>query len=130
MPAVAAAHAHPDRTERQVQVVADDDDPLRRDVHLVHPVTDGVAAEVHVCGRLEEDQFPSPVGALGYAAVTPAFENKIGCLGPGIQYHKSHVVPGRSVLSADVSQSDDKIVHTGFNGFPATQQSPEPPCCE
>ena len=46
-------------SERNVEVVRDDDDVFYRYLELVHPITYSFAAEVHVCGWLEQKEFPA-----------------------------------------------------------------------
>ena len=57
--AVAAVAAQADRTERKVDVVADDEQVIQGDLQFLEPVADGVAAEVHVGRGLEEMEFPA-----------------------------------------------------------------------
>ena len=60
----------------------------------------------------------------GLVAVAPGLENDIGCLGPGIQYHKADVVSRCGVLGTDVAKSDHQItlVSHGGVGFTPPQQ--------
>ena len=122
--AVAAVAAQADRTERKVDVVADDEQVVQGDLQFLEPVADGVAAEVHVGRGLEEMEFPALVMDDGLVAVSSGFENDIGCLGPGIQYHKADVVSRRSVLGTDVAEPDYQItlVSHGGVGFTPPQQ--------
>ena len=46
--AVAPTFPHPDRTERQIDVVADNDEVLKGKFQFPHPVPDGIATEIHV----------------------------------------------------------------------------------
>ena len=89
-----AGTPHPQGAEREVQVVGNHDQVLQREVQLLHPVADGVTAEVHVRGRLEQGEMPALERNLGDSPVPLRGENDIGCLSPGIQDHKSHVVAG------------------------------------
>ena len=94
MAAVAAPAAETDRPQGEVEVVADDDEILDAQMELVHPVTDGVAAEVHVSGGFEQGELPAFEGDLRDVAVALRGERSIGCLSPGIQYHKTDIVSG------------------------------------
>ena len=49
--------------------------------------------------------------------VSVRMEKDIGCLSPGIQYHKSHVVTGLGVFRPDVSQTDNQVVHAALLGI-------------
>ena len=44
-------------SERNVEVVRDDDHVLNGYLELVHPVTYSLSAEVHICGWLEQKEF-------------------------------------------------------------------------
>ena len=68
--------------------------------------------------------FPFLVMDDGLVAVSSGFENDIGCLGPGIQYHKADVVARGSVFGTDVAESDHQValVRHGLSGFSPPQQ--------
>ena len=91
---VTAALAHADGSEREVYVVAHNHEVLHREFQLVHPVPDSVATEVHVSGRLEKVELPAFEGDLRDVAVTLRAKRSIGCLRPGIQYHKTNIMSG------------------------------------
>ena len=78
-------------------------------VQFLRPVADGVAAQVHISGGLEQVHVPALEAEMGDVAVTLGRKNNIGCLCPGIQYHKSDIVSGRSVFGTDVAESGDQI---------------------
>lgn len=67
-----------DRTERQRDVVDDDENVFQRNFLGLHPVTDGFPAQVHVGRRLEQDECPSFVFQFRYRAVALGAKNSIG----------------------------------------------------
>ena len=108
MPAVAAAQAHPDGAEREVDVVADHYEVLLRNLQLVHPVADGVSAQIHISGRLEQVEAAALDAQFGHVAVADSAELNIGRLSPGVQYNESDVVPCAFIPGTDVPESGDK----------------------
>lgn len=115
MSAVASFLAHPYAPEWKVQVVTDDQKALFCDRKFLKPVADGVSAQVHIRGRLEKIDSPSLDAEDGYVTVPSCFKNSIGRLCPGVQYHKTHIVSGGSVLRTDIAKSHYKIVLTSHN---------------
>ena len=107
--AVAAGCTQTQRPEGEVDVVADDQDVVQLDVQLLLPIADGVAGQVHVGRGLQEVEFAPFVADDGHVAVAAGLENDIGCLGPGIQYHKADVVSCGGVFGTDVAESDDQV---------------------
>ena len=107
--AVAAGGAQAEGAEGEVDVVADDEDVVQLDAELLLPVADGVAAQVHICGRLEQVELAAFVAYERHVAVAAGLENDIGCLSPGIQYHKADVVSRGGVFGTDVAESDDQV---------------------
>ena len=91
---IAAPPTEPDRPQGEVEVVAHDDEVLDRQVELVHPVADGITAEVHVRGGFEQGELPALEGDLRDVPVALRGKRSIGCLCPGIQYHKTDIVSG------------------------------------
>ena len=55
--AITAVLAHPQRAERYVEIVADDDEILNRDAQLLKPETHRIATEVHIGGRFQQIQL-------------------------------------------------------------------------
>ena len=106
---VGAGGAQAQCPEGEVDVVADDEDVVQLDVQLLLPVADGVAGQIHVGGWLQEMEFAAFVADEGHVAVAAGFENDIGCLSPGIQYHKANVVSRGGVFGTDVAESDDQV---------------------
>jgi len=107
--AVAAGGTQAQGSEGKVDVVADDEDVIQLDVQLLLPVADGVAGQIHVGRGLQEVEFAAFVADDGHVAVAAGLENDIGCLGPGIQYHKADVVSRGGVFGTDVAESDDQV---------------------
>ena len=99
-----------ERTEGQRQVVDYDEQPLQVDVLLVHPVSHGIAAEVHIGRGFEQKHLPPLDARLGNKSVALVFKNNIGRFCESVQYHKSSVVAGLIILVADISQSHYQIL--------------------
>ena len=59
--AVAALLAHTHASKWKCKIVADDKKMLQRYIFLLHPVIDSPSAEVHIGGRLKENEFASPI---------------------------------------------------------------------
>ena len=74
MAAVAAGAPQAQRAKGEVDIVADDQQVVHREVQFLQPVTDGIAAEVHVGGGLEEVELPALVMDDGHVAVSSGFE--------------------------------------------------------
>ena len=55
----ASVLSHPECPERNIQVVGDDEQVFKRQFQFVHPVSDSLSAEIHICRWLQEDEFPS-----------------------------------------------------------------------
>ena len=81
MTAGAAFRPHPQRPERECDVVHHDQQILRRDLLGFHPVTDGFAREVHVGRRFEQHERASLVAQFGRRAVTARRKSDVGLLG-------------------------------------------------
>ena len=109
MAAVTAVHSHADGSEREIDVVADDDEVFQWNVQLGQPVAYGITAEVHVRRWLEQVEG-TPLDAFGgHGAITFVFKRNIGRLSPGVQYHESDVMSGGGVLCANVAETDYQI---------------------
>ena len=94
-------------------VIGDDNEIFKGEFKCVHPVSDCFPAEIHVCRRLQQEKSAAFERSFRNTPVSVGFKNDIGCLRPGIQYHKTHVVSGIRVFCADISQTDyQKCVHT------------------
>ena len=105
VPALAAGGLEAQVAEGQRQIVDGYEQVLQGNVALVHPVAHGVAAQVHVGGGLEQDEFIAPQGHLGDKAVALVLEGD-ACLGcQSVDDAKSDVVACLPVLVADVSQA-------------------------
>ena len=93
----------------QGEVVDDDEQVLAGDVLLVQPVADGVAAEVHERGGLEQHELAVLDGRVGHVAVAAVLKNSIGRLGKGVQYVVTYVVAGVFVFVAWIAQTDYQV---------------------
>ena len=111
MAAVTSLSLETERANGQCKIVNDDQHVFQRYLLLLHPITYGIAAQVHVCRRFQQDEFAASYRCFGYESVTFVLKRSIGCLCKGIQYCKTDVVAGTFVLMSDVSQSYNQIFH-------------------
>jgi len=107
--AVAPRSPHPESPEGEVEVVANDHNSLDGHILLLHPIADGIAAEVHKGGGLDEVKFPPLEPEECMIPVTSRRENDIGCLSPSIQYHKTYVVPRLCIFAPHVSKAEYEV---------------------
>ena len=113
MAAVTAVHSHADGSEREIDVVADDDEVFQWNVQLGQPVAYGITAEVHVRRWLEQVEG-TPLDAFGgHGAITFVFKRNIGRLSPGVQYDESNVMPGPGIFGTYVSESGHQVTLVG-----------------
>ena len=57
MSACTSVFSHPYGPERQVEVIGNHDQVFERQFQFGHPVSDSLSAEIHVGGRLQENEF-------------------------------------------------------------------------
>jgi len=113
--ASAAFGAHPQPAGGQVDVVADDEDVLRRHVLMVHPVADGLAAEVHVGGGHGQDERASLVLPLGDVGVPVGAEGCRQLLSQRVHHLKTDVVARAGILVLSISQPEYDEFSTIFH---------------
>ena len=111
MPAVAAFALDANGAEGQSQVVDYYKNILNRNVFLLFPIANGVSAEVHICGRFEQNELLVLHSHFSHIAVTLSGKRSIGCLGKGIQYSKSYVVASALIFATNVAQAYNKKFH-------------------
>ena len=81
MPAGAPLRAHPEGSERQGDVIDDDQQILTRNLLRVEPVADGLARKVHVGRGLEQHQRMPFAAKRGHGAVAVGGKRGVGCFG-------------------------------------------------
>src|SRR5574344_1609649 len=104
------AHSYP--AKRKSKVVTDYKKILQGNILLLHPVSYGIAAKIHIGGGFEQKEFLPAERVLCNRAVTFCRKKGVGALYQGIQHHKSHIVAGIVVLVAYISKACNKIIHT------------------
>ena len=109
MSSIASRCFQTQRAERQCEVVDDDEQSRDVDILLVHPVSYGVAAKIHIRAWLQQYDLSSLDGRFGHESVSAVVVNNIGRLRKGVQYHKSCIVSGHVVFVADISQSHYQV---------------------
>ena len=112
MTAAASLFAQTYLAQGQCQVIGHYQQVPGLDVLLVHPVADGVSAQVHESCGLEEHKLTVLDAHLGNKTVSPVLKNSIGRLCKGVQYHKSYVVAGILVFIARITQPHNQILHS------------------
>ena len=80
---------------------------LQGNVLLVHPISHGIATEIHEGGGLEQRQSATLDAGLGHITITAVFKNNIGRLCKSVQYHIACIVAGVPVFIARISQTDN-----------------------
>ena len=123
MTAVAPFGPNTQRTERQSDIVRNDQQVFERDLLLLEPIADGLATQIHVGRRFEQQQEMPAVTKFGHITVTSRTKRDIGHPGQGVQYFETYVVTGIGIFGADISQSDDQVFQCRSETF--TSQQPE-----
>ena len=103
---------HPQLAERQVDVVAHDQQVRRRDLIEVQDLADGSAAQVHERLRLDEEDFLPVLVQLGHLGLEPPLEAAgVRTRRQGIDHVETDVVPRPLVAAARIAQTDDDLHH-------------------
>ena len=107
----AAALAHAQLAERQVEVVVDDEQVLERRALARENLAHGDARQVHVRRRLDEHQVEAVVLAVnrGRGVARPGMAGPAGALGQPVEHHPANVVASLFVLLARVAQADNDL---------------------
>ena len=103
MPGIAALAFQAYGTQRQCQVVDHYQYVFQLDFLLVHPISHRITAKIHISGWLKKKQLLVLEAHFRHIAITLGCKSDIGCLGQGIQYHKTYIVAGISVFRTDVT---------------------------
>ena len=90
-----------------IHIILDNSDIIRVDVIEVGVGTYGNAAEVHVGGRLDDDNFfgSAVFCHVGTAVLFAEAYTKTAC--QLVNYHKADVVTGIFVFAADIAKADN-----------------------
>ena len=83
-----------------------DGDALR-----THPVAYSLTAEVHIGGGLEQDDLSVLDTTCGYVSVALGGEAGAETSGEGIGDTEADVVTCRLVLTTDIAEADDEVLH-------------------
>src|SRR5262249_39258075 len=127
VPAVRSLRPGPQFAERQVDVVANDQQILQRQLVEVDQLTDAAATEVHVGLGLDQQNLRAVLDQFGDLGLETTL--KAACvrtLGEQIDDGKADVVPGAVILSARIAQSHDDLesVHRSDYFFSSASSSP------
>ena len=108
---LAAAGLHAQTAEGEGEVVNHHEEAFEFYLLLVHPVAHSVATEVHIGGRLEQEE--GLVLHAQFADETIAFVLKghIGRGGHCVQHAKANIVARSGILGSDIAQAYDEMVH-------------------
>ena len=101
--AIATLFAHAYAAEWQIQVIYQYQHVLHRNLLLLQPVSNGIAAEVHVGGRLEQDDLSTLDAATRHKTVSFVFPRSILALSKSVQHHKTNIMTRIGILAAYVS---------------------------
>ena len=108
---LAAAGFHAERAEGKSEVINDHEESFQLYLLFVHPVAHGVATEVHIGGRLEEEERLVLHAHFADEAIALVLKGYIGCGGHCVQHAKANVVARPSILGPYVAQAYDEMVH-------------------
>lgn len=111
VPAVRTALPHADGANGQAEVIDDNEQFFQSYLFLLHPISHGVSAEVHVSGWLQENELLVFHSHVGNETISFVLERNIGRLSEGVQYSESYIVAGSVVLRSDVSQPYNQVFH-------------------
>ncbi len=112
VPAMRPPGPHPQLAQRQVDVVADDQQLRQRQLVEVHYLPDAAAAQVHERLRLDEKDLFSVLGQLGDLRLETALEPATARPSrEGVDDVVADVVPRPLVVPARIAQPDDDF-HT------------------
>src|SRR4051794_3538445 len=110
--ALPASALEPDRGERDVQLVVDDDEVGHVEVVVVEQAADRAARLVHIGRRTGQDHAPAGQPALtGQRARTGALaggQPDAGAVGQLVEHHRADVVPVARVARTRVAEADDE----------------------
>jgi hypothetical protein len=110
MAAVSAAHFEADLTQRELELVMEDEDVLGGHFEERGQWLYGLAAEIHEGQRfLDQHVFAGLRAHLGPVAFVALFEARLGAAGVHVQGHKTHVVAGVLVFGTGVAQTYDEL---------------------
>ena len=107
--------AHPEPARRQVDIIADNEDILLRDILALHPVSDGLATEVHVCGGHRQNQRASLVFAFGNIGVPIGAKCGRQLLRQCVHHLKTYIVAGPGILILRIPQPKNKELPVVFH---------------
>ena len=109
VPAGATLSADAKFAKGDIQVIDDDEEVLLRDILLLHPVADGITAEIDVGGGLEEDEDLILDPHLGNHAVALVLKGDTSLLCQRAQDAEAGIVSGVTVLGAGIADPHDQV---------------------
>ncbi len=112
--AVAPFLTHTYAANRESKIIADDYEILFLDVLLLQPVADSLAAEIHVSGWFQENQFAASVRDFSNASKTVRLEDRTGIFSKIVHNHEADVVASAGIFRTDVSKSCYEIFSCHF----------------
>ena len=109
VPAGATLSADAKFAKGDIQVINDDEEVLLRDILLLHPVADGITAEIDVGGGLEEDEDLILDPHLGDHAVALVLKGDTTLLRQRAEDAEAGVVSRITVLGAGIADPHDQV---------------------
>jgi hypothetical protein len=110
--AMGAACSKTELTQRQINVIANDQQLRQRQLIEINRLPDRPSTEVHERFGLQQEDLFAPLEPLGQFRVEPVLETaNARPLGKGIDDGETHIVPGARVLFAGIAQA-----HNHFHG--------------
>ena len=105
MSAVGTLFADTNSAERQIEVIDENEHVLHGDFLLLEPVSDSVAAEVHVGGRFQEHHFGVLDTTFGDEPIPFVLPLGIHGCSKRIDHHETDVMACTCVLVAYITET-------------------------
>ena len=102
---LAAAGFHTQRTERQGEVIGDDEELVDGDFLLVKPVTHGITAEIHIGGGLEEEELLVLHAYGGDETIAAVLPSGTGIGSQLIDDAETHIMARVSIFDTDIAET-------------------------
>jgi hypothetical protein len=111
VPAVRTFRPYPNRTERQRDVVGNDDHLFDRPIFLFQKAAYGLAAQIHIgLGLCELDCLIFNFHSPHQRAALFAFDQRMPLVSKQIHEHKAEIMPRLFILGARISQANHEPV--------------------
>ena len=114
MPTIGTIASQAHLAQRQSEVIDDYKEVLCRNILFLKPIANGIAREIHVCGRLEEDDFSTLYACFCHKAVAFVFKGYLLRLSEGIDNHPTYIMSCLVILHSGVSKTNYKKLFQNY----------------